>query len=185
MRPVRGLLAVIDMQRVFADPGSPWATPRYAEAAAGVARLLPAFGDRVVFTRFLAPARPTGVWRDYYEQWPFALQPPDAELWRLTPEFAGLGAPVLDAETFGKWTPELAARLAPGSRLVLAGVSTECCVLTTALAAADAGTEVVVVADACAGVDDEAHAKTLHVLDLYRPLVRVTTVAELLGEVGA
>ncbi|MET7612673.1 cysteine hydrolase, partial [Streptomyces seoulensis] len=34
MRPVPGLLAVIDMQRVFADPGSPWATPRYAEAAA-------------------------------------------------------------------------------------------------------------------------------------------------------
>jgi hypothetical protein len=49
VRPVPGLLAVIAMQRVFADPGSPWATPRYAGAAAGVARLLPAFGDRVVF----------------------------------------------------------------------------------------------------------------------------------------
>ncbi|RZU36382.1 nicotinamidase-related amidase [Streptomyces sp. BK022] len=184
MSPVPGLLAVIDMQRVFADPGSPWATPRYAEAAEGVARLLPAFGDRVVFTRFLAPARPAGVWRTYYDRWPFALQPPDAELWRLTPEFAGQGAPVLDAETFGKWTPELAARLPSGSRLVLAGVSTECCVLTTALAAADAGVEVVVVADACAGVDDEAHAKALHVLDLYRPLARVTTADELLGDGG-
>ncbi|MFF7968062.1 cysteine hydrolase family protein [Streptomyces sp. NPDC007903] len=184
MRPVPGLLAVIDRQRVFADPASPWAAPRHAEAATGVARLLPAFGDRVVFTRFLAPARPTGVRRAYYDQWPFALQPPDAELWRLTTEFAGLGAPVLDAETFGKWTPEPAARLAPGSRLVLAGVSTECCVLTTALADADAGTEVVFVADASADVDDEAHARALHVLELYRPLVRVTSVDELLGEGG-
>lgn len=35
-----GVLAVIDMQRVFAEPGSPWATPRFAEAAAGVRRLL-------------------------------------------------------------------------------------------------------------------------------------------------
>ncbi|MER7306756.1 hypothetical protein [Streptomyces griseoluteus] len=39
-----------------------------------------------------------------------------------------------------------------------------------------------VVADACAGVDDEAHAKAPHGLDLYRPLARVTTVDELLGE---
>ncbi|MGW2212747.1 cysteine hydrolase family protein [Streptomyces sp. NPDC001781] len=184
MRPVPGLLAVIDMQRVFADPGSPWATPRYAAAVAGATRLLPAFAERTVLTRFVAPARPAGVWRAYYEQWRFALQPPDAGLWRLTPEFAGLDAPVLDAETFGKWTPELAARLAPDSRLVLAGVSTECCVLTTALAAADAGTEVVVVADACAGADDEAHANALQVLDLYRPLIRVTTVDELLGDGG-
>lgn len=77
--------------------------------------------------------------------------------------------------------PELAARAAPGGRLVLAGVSTDCCVLSTALAAADAGVEVLVVADACAGVDDDYHAQALHVMDLYRPLVRVTTVTELLG----
>jgi len=40
-----GLPAVIDMRRVFAEPGSPWATPRYAEAAAGERRLLPAYGE--------------------------------------------------------------------------------------------------------------------------------------------
>ena len=178
-----GLLTVIDMQRVFADPGSPWAAPRFAEAAAGVRRLLPAFGDRVTFTRFVAPATPEGAWRAYYAQWPFALQPPDAELWRLTDEFASRAGPVLDATTFGKWTPELARRATPEGRLVLAGVSTDCCVLSTALAAADAGVEVLVVADACAGADDDSHAKALQVLDLYRPLVRVTTVAELLEEV--
>lgn len=69
-----------------------------------------------------------------------------------------------------------------GGRLVLAGVSTDCCVLSTALAAADAGIEVLVVADACAGADDDTHAKALQVLDLYRPLIRVTTVAALLAE---
>lgn len=177
-----GLLAVIDMQRVFADPESPWATPRFADAAAGVRRLLPAFGDRVVFTRFLAPEKPTGAWRAYYARWPFALQPPEAELWALTDEFADRAAHVIDTATFGKWTPELAGRLGPEGRLVLAGVSTDCCVLSTALAAADAGTEVLVVADACAGADDDSHIRTLRVLDLYRPLVRVTTVDDLLAE---
>jgi nicotinamidase-related amidase len=182
MSEVTGRLAVIDMQRVFADPGSPWATPRFAEAAAGVRRLLPAFGDRVTFTRFLPPAQPAGAWRAYYERWSFALRPPDAPLWRLTDEFAARAGHVLDAPTFGKWTPELAARVGPEGRLVLTGVSTDCCVLSTALAAADAGIEVLVVADACAGADDDSHTRALHVMDLYRPLVRVTTAGELLGE---
>ncbi|POX46478.1 hydrolase [Streptomyces sp. Ru71] len=182
MSEVSGLLAVIDMQRVFAEPDSPWAAPRFAEAAAGVRRLLPAFGDRVVFTRFLAPDEPAGAWRDYYARWPFALQPPHAPLWRLTDEFASVARHVVDATTFGKWTPRLAELAGPAGRLVLAGVSTDCCVLSTALAAADAGVEVLVAADACAGADDDAHARALHLLDLYRPLVRVTTVGELLRE---
>ncbi|WP_344601467.1 cysteine hydrolase family protein [Streptomyces glaucus] len=169
------------MQRVFADPGSPWAAPRFAEAAAGVRRLLPAFGDRVTFTRFLAPEEPEGAWRAYYERWPFARQPPHAPLWRLTDEFAARAGDVVDAATFGKWTPELAERVGPDGRLVLAGVSTDCCVLSTTLAAADAGVEVLVAADACAGADDTSHARALHVMDLYRPLIRVTTVAGLVG----
>ncbi|MET9680419.1 cysteine hydrolase family protein [Streptomyces coeruleorubidus] len=182
MSGAAGRLAVIDMQHVFADPGSPWAAPRFSEAAAGVRRLLPAFGDRVTFTRFLPPERPVGAWRAYYERWPFARQPPHAPLWQLTDDFATGTGPVLDAPTFGKWTPELARHVGPGGRLVLAGVSTDCCVLSTALAAADAGAEVLVVADACAGADDDSHAKALHLLDLYRPLVRVTTVAAVLEE---
>ncbi|MCX4759586.1 cysteine hydrolase [Streptomyces sp. NBC_01275] len=173
-------LAVIDMQHVFADPDSPWAAPRYPEAATGVRRLLPAFAERVTFTRFLAPERPAGAWQAYYDRWPFARRPPDAPLWRLTDEFAPLAHDILDAPTFGKWTPGLADRVAPTGRLVLAGVSTDCCVLSTALAAADAGVEVLVVADACAGADDDSHAKALHVMDLYRPLIRVTAVDEVL-----
>ncbi|MEU5364207.1 isochorismatase family protein [Streptomyces sp. NPDC005925] len=169
------------MQRVFADAGSPWAAPRYGEAAAGVRRLLAGFGDRVTFTRFVPPDEPVGVWRAYYDRWPFARGPADAARWRLTDDFADRARHVLDAPTFGKWTPELAGLTGPGGRLVLAGVSTDCCVLSTALAAADAGVEVLVVADACAGADDDSHAKALHVMDLYRPLIRVTTVAALLG----
>ncbi|MFI9248613.1 cysteine hydrolase family protein [Streptomyces sp. NPDC053069] len=177
-----GHLAVIDMQHVFAAPASPWATPRYADAVAGVRSLLPSFDDRVTFTRFLAPGTPTGAWRAYYDRWPFALQPPDSELWQLSEEFAEHAAHVVDATTFGKWTPQLAARVGPDDRLVLAGVSTECCVLSTALAAADAGVEVLVVADACAGVDDDSHLKALQIMGLYQPLVRITTVDDLLAE---
>jgi nicotinamidase-related amidase len=176
-----GLLAVIDMQRVFAEPDSPWATPRFAQAAHGVRRLLPTFGEHVVFTRFLAPEKPAGAWRAYYDRWPFALRPPRSRLWDLTDEFASRATDLVDATTFGKWTPELARHVGADGRLVLAGVSTDCCVLSTALAAADAGIEVLVVADACAGVDDDSHAGALHLMDGYRPLIRVVTVDDVLA----
>jgi nicotinamidase-related amidase len=164
------------MQRVFADPGSPWATPGFAAIVPTVAALVAAFGPAVTRTRFVAPAEPVGAWRAYYEQWPFALQPPDAALWDVVPELAGFS---IDATTFGKWGPALSARVGAGP-LVLAGVSTDCCVLSTALAAADAGVEVLVVGDACAGVDETAHRRALDAMALYEPLVRVVAGDELL-----
>ncbi|MCU1681309.1 MAG: isochorismatase [Amycolatopsis sp.] len=173
------LLAVIDMQKVFADPASPWATPRFAEVVTPIQRLVAAFAPRVTFTRFIAPETPTGAWRKYYELWPFALRRPDDEIYDVIPELAG-EKQTIDATTFGKWTPALAAEVADGP-LVLAGVSTDCCVLSTALAAADAGVEVQVVADACAGVSDESHEQTLAILRLYSPLITVTTTAGLLA----
>jgi len=176
-------LAVIDMQRVFGDPGSPWLAPRFAEIVAPVRRLAEALAPRVIFTRFVAPAEPHGAWRQYYDQWPFALQPPDAPIYELADPFAAMAGPTLDATTFSKWGPELAAAAGQGP-LVLAGVSTDCCVLSTALAAADAGVPVRVVSDACAGIDDESHAKALYVMGLYGPLVTVVTLADVLGGVS-
>lgn len=173
-------LAVIDMQRVFADPGSGWFTPRFAEILGPAARLADAFRPRVTFTRFLAPRSPAGAWRRYYQQWPFALQPPTAGIYQLVEPFAQQPGPTLDATTFSKWTPELADRAGAGP-LVLAGVSTDCCVLSTAVAAADAGVAVQVAADACAGADDDSHAKALDILRLYGPLIEVVTVDAVLS----
>jgi nicotinamidase-related amidase len=173
-------LAVIDMQRVFAVPGSPWFTPRFGETVAPIGQLLNAFRPRVTFTRFVAPQAPVGSWRSYYQRWPFALRPPDAGIYHLVDAFAGEPGPTLDTTTFGKWAPGLAASVGVG-RLVLAGVTSDCCVLSTALAAADAGVSVQVAADACAGVDDESHAKALDIMRLYAPMIEVVTVADVLA----
>src|SRR5262249_61493055 len=91
-----------------------------------VRRLAEAFAPRVIFTRFVAPAQPHGVWQRYYEQWPFALQPPDARIYELADPFGATAGPTLDATTVGKWGPGLAARAGAGT-LGLAGVSTRCC----------------------------------------------------------
>ncbi|MGW4520819.1 cysteine hydrolase family protein [Amycolatopsis sp. NPDC004378] len=176
---MRSVLAVIDLQNVFADPASEWFTPRFADVVPPIAQLVKAFGDDVVFTRFLAPSRPEGAWKRYYERWPFALQPPDSPLYQVIDAFHPEST--VDATTFGKWTPRMATRVG-GAHLVLAGVSTDCCVLSTALAAADAGVAVTVVSDACAGVDDESHAKALDIMRLYGPLVKVAQVSEVLAD---
>ncbi|MEP7025669.1 MAG: cysteine hydrolase [Actinomycetota bacterium] len=178
-------LAVIDMQRVFGEPDSPWFTPRFAEITGAVRQLADAFAPRVTFTRFVAPDEPAGSWRGYYEQWPFALQPPSARIYELADDLAAGPGPTLDATTFGKWGDELAARTGPGGHLVLAGVSTDCCVLSTALAAADAGITATVVADACAGMNDETHAQALAILRLYGPLVQVASLADVLRPAAA
>jgi len=39
-----------------------------------------------------------------------------------------------------------------------------------------------VVADACAGLNDETHAKALDIMRLYSPLVEVVSLADALGQ---
>lgn len=176
--PQEGWLVVVDLQNVFRDEGSPWTAPRFDEVRPRIRQLVEAFGDRVVWTRFVAPAEPVGAWKEYYEQYEFALQPPDAELYRLVED---PGAhPVVDATTFGKWGPDLAEVVGQGP-LTVVGVATECCVLSTVLPAADAGVGVRVVPDACAGASDEDHERALQVMGGYAPLVSFATTAEVLA----
>jgi len=170
-------LVVVDMQAVFADEGSPWRTPRYSDAAAGVRALLPGYSGRTVWTRFVAPAEPRGSWVPYYEEWGFAREPAGSPLWAISGFDPG-SDPVVDAPTFGKWGRRLAA-VTGDAPLVLAGVSTDCCVLSTALAAADDGRFVRVAADACAGASDADHQRALDAMALYRPLITISDVGSL------
>ena len=173
-------LVVIDMQQVFTGE-SPWAAPRYDHAGVGIERLLPRFTGRTVFTRFVAPQRPQGAWVPYYRGWPFALVSDADPLYALTEPFASAAGdrndPVVTEPTFGKWGTGLQAVVGDHPHLVLTGVSTDCCVLSTALAAADAGATVTVVADACAGASDADHERALDVMRLYAPLITVVDSA--------
>ena len=166
------------MQRVFGEPGSAWFAPRFAGIIGNVRRWSARSGRGWPSPGSSRPA-PAGAWRRYYEQWPFALQPPGARIYELVDEFAAEPGPTVDATTFSKWSAGLRERVGAG-RLVLAGVSTDCCVLSTAVAAADDGVAVQVVADACAGVNDESHAQALDILRLYAPLIEVVSTADVL-----
>jgi hypothetical protein len=106
--------------------------------------------------------------------------PSGSEAWDITMDVPG-EATVIDASTFSKWGPELAAVVPEGAGMVLTGVATDCCVLSTALGALDAGRFVTVVSDACAAVSDEAQQQTLALLELLSPMCEVVTSQELLA----
>ena len=150
----------------------------YREGWLVVVDLQHAFGDRVVWTRFVAPAEPIGAWKEYSEEYDFALQPADAPCYRLVEDPGP--HPVIDEPTFGKWGPHLLEIVGEGP-LTVVGVATDCCVLSTVLPAADAGVGVRVVTDACAGSSDDDHERALHLMDRYSPLVRLATTAEVLA----
>ena len=175
-------LVVIDPQTIFASTGSAWGSPFFAQAMPRIRELADAFGENVLVTRWMPTADRTTSWGDYFADWPFADQPPTDPLFDLVPEAVGLSPhPTLDLPTFGKWGAELEAIVGRGARVVLAGVSTDCCVLSTALAAADAGAHVAVAADACAGSTAENHAAALHVMGLYPPQITVSATAAVLA----
>jgi nicotinamidase-related amidase len=177
-------LMIIDMQRIFGEPSSEWVTPGYAAASAGIQRLLRAFDSRVCFTRFLPSDPPTGVWITYYEKWPFALDPVNAPLYELSEEFVSTPTTTVDRTTFGKWDAETDRLLGHPQELVLAGVTTDCCVLSTALPACDAGVHVTVVADACAGVTGQDHQRALDAMELYSPMIDVADVDSVLASLA-
>ena len=174
-------LVVIDPQRIFASPDSPWGSPMFPAVVEPVRRLAAVAGERTVVTRWVPDRDPQGSWKAYLEAWPFADVPDDDPLLGLVPELADLGRRVVSVPTFGKWGAELEAITGPTPHLVLTGVSTDCCVVSTALAAADAGATVTVVTDACAGSTPENHAAAMTVMSLYPPQITLATTDEVLN----
>lgn len=175
-------LLVIDPQVIFAEQPSDWASPMWEAAWANIARLAEAFEGRVILTRWVPTADRSTSWGEYFEAWPFADVPASDPLYDLTPEAAALGAShVISEPTFGKWGAQLTAITGGSPRLVVAGVSTDCCVISTVLPAADSGAWVTLVSDACAGSDQGNHERALSIMRLFAPQVRIATTNEVLS----
>ncbi|UEB91003.1 cysteine hydrolase [Dermabacter jinjuensis] len=173
---------MIDPQVIFAEQSSDWASPMWEAAWANIARLAEAFEGRVILTRWVPTADRSTSWGEYFEAWPFADVPASDPLYDLTPEAAALGAShVISEPTFGKWGAQLTAITGGSPRLVVAGVSTDCCVISTVLPAADSGAWITLVSDACAGSDQGNHERALSIMRLFAPQVRIATTNEVLS----
>ena len=169
-------LVVIDVQPAFTHPDSPWFTPTLPGMLPQIRALVAAFGERVIFTRFVPPSQVDGSWRAYYRAWPFALEATSGWLWPL--ERPWQDRPSLASHTFSKWGATLRQACGAAGATVLCGVSTDCCVLMTALAAVDDGADIRVVADACAAKTSADHDRALRIMASRVPQLALSTVAE-------
>ena len=174
-------LLVVDPQVVFADPKSPWTVPHFYDALDITHQIAPLFGNNILVSRWVPPDDRQGSWQGYFKKWAFVDKPANDPMFALVPEAAHLSRfHTIDEPTFSKWGLRLRSLLGPNPQLVLAGCSTDCCVLATALAAADGGASVTIVADACASSNDANHAAGLYIMDLYEPQIQVVDSVDLL-----
>lgn len=178
--------AIIDMQNIFAHPKEWWGCPAFASIVAPIQALAAYFGPQTLLTRFVAGTDHRGSWVPYYQKFPFANVPDTSPRYAIVDPLQSLitADNVVTRTTFNKWGDAahgLRAKTGATPRLFLAGVATDCCVLSTAIAAAEAGAFVTVILDACAGSSDAGQAAARQIFEGYAPLIQLSDTQTVLG----
>lgn len=181
-------LVIIDMQNIFSPdtPGTEWGCPDFNTIISPIRALAAHYGERTLMTRFVAGQNHQGSWKPYYEKFKFAAVPDNDPLYDIVEPLRDLdrGDNVVTMTTFSKWGDEqrgLRSKTGAFPHLVLCGVATDCCVLSTAMAAAEAGAFVTVVLDACAASSATNQEAAKNILIGYAPLIAVTNTQEWLA----
>jgi nicotinamidase-related amidase len=181
---------VVDMQRMFAEPGS-WYVKDLPLIVPNILALAGAMPGRTFFTRYMVPftaAELPGQWRVFYEHWrefTGAELEPGKEA--LIDELRALpdASATIDKFTYSAFSvPAFEERLrdAGADTLVFTGVETDVCVLATLLDAVDAGFRVVAVEDAMTSSSGAGHSATLrHVLTRLDKQVDIADTAAVLA----
>lgn len=179
----------IDMQRLFSEP-TDWHTPAMAHVTPPIVRISAHAPERAIFTRFWAPQHlqdAKGQWQTYYQRWQGVLaHRNDDDLYGLIPELRPFVPPGQTLDKFGFSAfdaPELDPMLdrLGAKTLIVTGVETDVCVLSTLFAAIDRGHRIVLVDDAVASSDLASHAATLaHIIPRFDRQIEVIDTETLL-----
>lgn len=169
------LLLVVDMQVGFLNEYSSPIVP-------SVARLVRECDQRslpIVFTKFIN--RPSSSFESFLD-WTSVREKPETDLLR---EFSDLGDLVVEKYNYSAFTDELDRIVVKKNyrTILIAGLSTESCVLKTAVDAFERGIRPIVVSDACAS--DQSPAVHLQALDLLTILIggrQIKTIDRILRE---
>ncbi|MBT1035609.1 cysteine hydrolase [Canibacter sp. lx-45] len=185
-------LLVVDPQNIFADQSSPWGSLYFESAWQNIAALQEQFAARTVITRWIpTPAnKRNNSWREYFEHWQFADIPASDPQYELTGAAQKMAATlaanrVLTTTTMSKWGQPLRRLVGEGAHLFITGVTTDCCVISTVLAAIDDGVYVTVVSDAVAHSTTENGAAAMQVMALFKPHVEIKTTRQVLHDFQA
>jgi ureidoacrylate peracid hydrolase len=192
--PSRTAHVIVDMQNGFMEEGAPVEVPEARNVVDEInclSRAMRAAGGHNVFLRFTTPADGPMAWPVFNERMGTGIGAhrdafqPGSHYWQLwdtldvQPEDA-----LVEKHRFSGFTPgtsELDSHLkARGiDTLIISGTLTNCCCESTARDAMQLNYKVIMAADACAALTDEAHAGTLDSMALI--FVDLRSVPELEG----
>lgn len=186
----RGLALVIDIQRLFAQ-GSDWQVPDLPSILPPCAKLIAHRPQDTAFARFITaptPDQAQGMWRGYYNHWRSVAQDRlEPGMLDVLPDLRALApdAPVLDKPGYSAFSsPEFLPLLAAHGikTLVLCGIETDVCVLSTVMEAVDRGLRVIVASDAVTSGSRDGHKAALDILRTRFDLqVQIATTAEIIA----
>lgn len=177
----KDLLLVIDMQNVYL-PDSPWGCKNMPKAISNIKTLLD-YEDKkydVIFTEYLPSESPKGIWKEYN----IVNKEINDNKWmnEIVDELKDYDYPIYTKSVYSSMKIDKVRELSEeANRIVISGVVSECCVLSTVLEAIDLGYKVIYLKDACAGFNDETEASVLKVFEGLIPLhIEVMTTEEYL-----
>jgi len=170
-------LLMIDFQNIFKDATSSWNCPNFENALTIATKFYDHIPNcQTIITGFYPPdiTNPDcpQVWKDYFKQYPAVPTNKQNRCYDLAFPADSYGR-IVWSPTFGKWNV-IKPLLEQGVDTVyICGVSTDCCVLSTALAAVDDGMKVYIISNACASGNDTTHALALEIMGGYGPNVEI------------
>ncbi len=186
--PARAIHLVVDMQELFRSHGD-WGTPALTDIVSPILRLLRARPERACFSRFIPPERmedATGAWQRYYRRWHrVTLDSMDRELVEIIPELRPWAKWVIDKSGYsalGNASLRQTVSSPAGQCLILSGVETDVCVLSTAMEAMDLGLRVILAVDAMTSSVAQCHDLALQIMEQrFDEQVEIATVDEIIA----
>ena len=166
------LLLFIDFQKVFEKDGY-WPIENYQKTLSTALRVKDKISNlKIITTQFIPPDLIKGKgWIEYYKDIPKEMCYKDYSGYKLSDNVPQEN--VLTANTFGKWNEIQKHYKNQFENVYIMGVSTDCCVLTTALSAVDSGAKVFVIEDACSAQNQINHDRAIAIMKGYGPNLTV------------
>lgn len=181
------LLLFIDFQLVFTPNGplgpNGWPVPKFNDALHNALLVYEKLKSecQTISTRYIPPNPISGEWIEYFNQFPKIPKNDNSPCYDLAKNVPR--DYVISVPKFGKWPSVVKSQhIKMPTEVYITGVSTDCCVLSTALAAVDSGVKVYIVTDACASSSDTNQNNALNVLKGYAPNIELVTCNEILND---
>jgi nicotinamidase-related amidase len=178
---------VVDMQELFRSHPD-WGSASLNAIVPPIQRLLQARPENAYFSRFIPPQQmdqATGAWRRYYQRWHnVTLERMDPDLVNVIKELRPWERGIVDKSGYSALGNPEFRRVASesGDRcLILSGVETDVCVLSTAMEAMDLGLRVIFAIDAVTSSSAKCHELALQIVhERFDEQIELATVEDIL-----